>query len=114
MSRLALNCTISTLFAVLSACSQPLEYQLSPVAFECKEMDCDVTFDIQSFSENELSLTYKATLNQNFIRDPEKQGIVDVGAAQGEISLQPGEAVTVSRTIAVTILPNGAKVAIYP
>jgi len=100
-------------FAFLStACNRSIEFHIHPSTLECGETSCQLTFDVESLTESVLLLRYEATLTQNYVNDPNKTGIVNVGVSEDEFSLSPHERKTISCNITVDEQPNGSRVSI--
>lgn len=92
--------------------SEP-KFALSPVTMDCDQIACLVTFDVTNTSDGTLPLVYDISLSQNYIRDPDKSGLVVVGTADGSVDLPPSETKTVEVEVEVTEQPNGSKVAVF-
>ena len=99
---------------VASACSRSSDFRVHPSSINCEELSCVVSFDVESLSEDDLSLVYEATLSQNHAQDPNSSGIEDVGVGGGNLSLRPKERRTVTQTVVVSETPNGSKVIVVP
>ena len=72
----------------LAGCESEPKFALSPVTMDCDQGSCLVTFELTNTSDGELPLIYDISLSQNYIRDPNKSGLVVVGAADGEIDAE--------------------------
>lgn len=96
----------------LAGCESERKFALSPATMDCGQGSCVVTFDVTNTSEGTLPLIYDISLSQNHIRDPNKSGLVVVGAADGAIDLPPKETHTIEVEIEVTETPNGSKVSV--
>ena len=97
----------------LAGCESEPKFALSPVTMDCDQGSCLVTFELTNTSDGELPLIYDISLSQNYIRDPNKSGLVVVGAADGEIDLPPKETKRVEVEIDVSETPNGSKVSVF-
>jgi hypothetical protein len=80
---------------------------------DCDQSSCLVAFEITNTSKGALPLIYDISLSQNYIRDPNKSGLVVVGIADGEIELPPNETKKLEVEVAVTEEPNGSKVSVF-
>ena len=98
---------------VVSACSNEPKFSLGPVTMDCDQSRCLVAFDATNTSDGTLPLAYEISLFQNYIRDPNKAGIVVVGTTNGTIDLSPNEKKRVEKQVQVTEEPNGSKVEMY-
>ena len=96
-----------------ASCESEPKFDVSPVTMDCKKNACIVTFELTNISDRTLPLVYDISLNQNYIRDPKKSGLVVVGTANGSIDLPPSETRTVAVDVEVTEQPNGSKVVIF-
>lgn len=97
----------------LAGCEGEPKFALSPATMTCDQSSCLVTFKVTNISEGTLPLIYNISLGQNHVRDPNKSGLVVVGAADGTIDLPPNEAKTIEVEIEVTETPNGSKVSVF-
>ncbi len=94
---------------VLAGCESEPRFALSPVSMDCDQGSCLVALEITNTSDGELPLIYDISLSQNYIRDPNKSGLVVVGAADGEINIPPNETKRVEVEIDITETPNGGQ-----
>ena len=97
----------------LAGCESEPKFALSPVTMNCDQGSCVVSFDVTNTSESTLPLVYDISLNQNYIRDPNKSGLVVVGTTNGSIDLPLSETKTIEVEIDVTEAPNGFKVSVF-
>jgi sugar-phosphatase len=97
----------------LTGCESEPKFALSPATMDCDQSSCLVAFEITNTSEGALPLIYDISLSQNYIRDPNKSGLVVVGIADGEIELPPNETKKLEVEVAVTEEPNGSKVSVF-
>ena len=80
---------------------------------DCDQGSCLVTFEVTNRSDGTLPLIYDISLSQNYRRDPNKSGLVIVGATDGAIDLPPHETKSIEIEIEVTETPNGSKVSVF-
>ena len=104
-----------TLFLGLAlvGCESEPKFALSPVTMDCSQGSCVVAFDVTNTSDGTLPLIYNISLTQNYIRDPNSPGLVEVGATDGAIDLPPMETKKIEVEVDVTETPNGSKVSIF-
>ena len=91
----------------ISACSNESDFSMGHATMNCEESKCLVALDVTNTSDEMLPLKYEFSLSQNYIRDPNKSGLVTVGAADGAIDLPPNETKSIEIEIEVTETPNG-------
>ena len=106
-------CFVLFLGIAAVSCESEPKFALTPVTMDCDQSTCEVTFDVTNTSDGSLPLVYSISLNQNYIRDPNKSGMVVVGTADGSIDLAPSETKTVAVEVEVTEQPNGSKVLVF-
>jgi len=97
----------------LTGCESESKFDLSPATMNCDQGSCVVTFEVTNTSERTLPLIYDISLSQNYIRDPNKSGLVVVGTTEGSIDLPSKETQAVKVSIEVTETPNGSKVSVF-
>ena len=96
----------------LAGCETEPKFTLSSVNMDCDQSSCVVSFDVTNASDGMLPLIYDVSLNQNYIRDPNRS-IVVVGTADGKVELPPTETKTIEVEIEVTEIPNGSKISMF-
>ncbi len=106
-------CVVFLLGSAMVGCESEPKFALSAVTMDCDGNVCVVTFDVTNTSDGALPLVYDISLNQNYIRDPKKPGLVVVGTADGSVNLPPSETRTVEVEVEVSEQPNGSKVAVF-
>ncbi len=97
----------------LVGCEKQPQFSLGPVARDCAESSCTVTFDVTSTADSTLPLTYEISLYDDYIRGPSKSGLVVVGATNGSIELPSRETRAVEATIEVTETPKGSQISVF-
>jgi len=104
-----------TVFLVLSlaGCESEPKFAVGPATMDCDKGLCLVTFEVTNTSEGTLPLIYDISLSQNYVRNPNRSGLLIVGAANGAIDLPSNETKKVAVEIEVTEAPNGSKVSVF-
>lgn len=80
---------------------------------DCDRSSCVITFGVSNRSDGELPLIYDISLSQNYVRNPNRSGLVAVGVTEGDILLLPNESKTIEVDIEVSETPNGLKVRVF-
>jgi len=106
-------CFILFLGIAAASCESEPKFDVTPVTMDCDQSACVVAFKLTNTSDEMLPLVYNISLNQNYIRDPNKSGLVVVGTADGSIDISPSETRTVAVEVEVTEQPNGSKVVVF-
>ena len=96
----------------LAGCETEPDFDLGPAAMDCSETSCLVVFEVTNRTEHRLAMIYEISLSQNYVHDPAKSGLVDVGSTNGEFELMPEERKKVEVDVGVTETPNSSMVSV--
>ena len=109
MSNFSKLVTIGLLSALLMACGGPREFQMFESKLECTDCECVLFFDIENLTDRELLVNFDISLTQNYVWDPEKNGLIEVGHMEVEYAIPPSRKVTFIQPVSVTEKANGSK-----